>query len=434
MTSLKALNARRLLLAAVLASLCGGCPSPDRAPTRTIRGRAIEPGGEPARFIQVSASGDRGWLPAVFVEADGRFTLEGVPPTYDLLVIDSLGVGVFVGLTRSDPTVTWPARSAAPFPAANANATATADGDCGGPCPPPGRSGSFAWAFDQHSLTSTVTSAALPHAAYAYAAVAGPAPVIGRLHALYWTWEDACGPDCAQVSYQYARSDPFALRAGDSLQLPPLALAPVPSRSFHVEVRPPSGFTGSDPLAYVTAHFGAATLTGPTFVRPVAAAGIDVALPDLPEQATTVAAWGFNGPDLESFHANETLVPAGAPGATVALHPAPALLEPSAGAAFGPGTRFSWTPSGGFYEFQLGHSSGDTYLRIFTKSSQIALPDLSALRGFPYLPGTTMVWRVVAFAGPSTADDLVGPPGPPAALERSSGWSSLSALRQATVR
>jgi len=117
-------------------------------------------------------------------------------------------------------------------------------GDCGGTCPPAGQGGAYLGAFSVTDGSPMATwSGALPGEVVSSVPTPGPGPASGRLHALYWTCDIACGEQSTPTGFGYARSDAVSVTAGEVRQVALPRLVPAPIASLPVDLVRPAGLT-----------------------------------------------------------------------------------------------------------------------------------------------------------------------------------------------
>ncbi len=411
---------------ACLAAACSGRERPVSA--RTVQGRVVNAAGTGLPAHEVRATTRSGeWTAPALTGADGAFTLRDVADTYDLAVTTSMDGDalVLVGLTRADPVVTFSPSADTHTPLPNATLLATANGDCGSTCPPVGQGGAFLCGFSGfEEFPFASWGYGLPVVIAAGIHVPTAVPVSGRMHALYWTCDVACGPAAVPLQYWHARSEPISVAPGDSPTVTLPDLAPVSSAAVQVDVVKPPGVAAESATVSVTPWFGPGISEHAVWDRSAAWGTTSFDVPDLSDLELTIGLSASNGPGLEQTSAFEHHLPPGTTRAAPRLRDAPILSAPAPGAAAGIGTRFAWTQDEGVSSLRIEFALGDV-LHVVTARREAVWPDLSSF----WIFGSPVRWHVRAFGPASTVDEVAVAP----ADGRRSSWLSSSALRTASA-
>jgi hypothetical protein len=302
--------------------------------------------------------------------------------------------------------------------------------DCGGPCPPVGARGATTAGLDAGSSAFTWETGAPQPTVQDDMSFIGPGPVTARLCALY-----AVSADGAPPAYWFGRSAPVSFMADEALTLPGMALAPVPTRTFHVDAQRPAGWSDFDnPFASLTATFGATSESGLQVFASIPFAGTDFLLPDLPDQATTVRVSHQDGTSGPWYRASEEQVPSGQDSVTVVMREAPVPVAPAAGAVAGFGDHFAWTGQGPLFRVAFGRDPWSPMLEVVTTSHSLELPKPPGLLSLGASSGSPLPWSVTATNEAATVDDLLAPKPPFGPRSRRSTWSSTASPRTVTWR
>lgn len=191
----------------------------------TVSGRVLDEDGTPITTEAVLVPG----LPPTATASDGTFTIEGVVPPYDLVVVkgDQKIAFVYRGLTRRDPTIfVWRQaddQTRVPDRAAALNGMVSGGGGAGAPAFVNFASPEISQWYDPGANASSSIAAPGPYALELE--WAGPITTTGTLLALQYRRDPLSG---APIAYWYAVQPGVTLLAGQPVPLlgPSLALMP----------------------------------------------------------------------------------------------------------------------------------------------------------------------------------------------------------------
>jgi hypothetical protein len=373
-------------------------------------------------------------------DAQGRFILAGVPPTYDLLVADSDGrsISVYRAVRRRDPIVEHdPAPRAESFAHTGAIVGRLSGG---GPFPLTKTSGRVSVYFHA-SVADGVDLLPAPRTTSSdpiregpdYGPLPlrwnGPSSIEGELIALRRPPEaptqPPAGPPPAQAGPGTPAGWSFARRqvTVTTAEARTVNLELVPVQTFHVALK--ISESGGQPLRSWSLYYR----------RPIATTQLigvaekerggrrdplayDVVLPDLRPLGVVLCASADarNGSSVErcGIGPNEAV--------SLVLAPPPAFSSPTSGAVLTPATTFAWTGLGaGIYELELAvwsPKASNPNIRIYTADRSAGWPDLGVFGlGFPALAATfpdkkTVYKCTLGMIGPyANVDDALGPDG-----------------------
>jgi hypothetical protein len=336
-------------------------------------------------------------------DVSGRFTISGVPVPYDLLVsapVGPAGTSVrYIGLTRTDPTVSDLLSGLAPMRTANLSGQLA-----GGSYPEPADVATRFVFASPENLYSVIYALSnldyLTDGSFDSAMQwAGPATTTGALYALQFSSTLQEGGYLPEQYLGYGSLDGVSLEDKGSLTGQTVTLAPVGADTMSVTLTPTDGYTFYEetvqlsvgPNVPLTIILGGGTpSTAQTFLMPV-----------IPNTSLVVSADATN--DAGAYiQATRTGL---APDASVVLTfpPAPEVQAPADGATdVGPFTTFSWSPyPNGVHMLAVIPDKYGTPYFIFTAGTSATVPDFSSLPA-----NTGFYWFVVGAAPLASVDDL----------------------------
>jgi hypothetical protein len=373
--------------------------------TITVSGHALLDDGTAAAGAQVRVSPGGHSAEAA---ADGSFTVAGVATPYDLTVaaVSQKVAVVFLGLTRSDPTVFVPVGGSTAF-----DHSGTLSGTIASGCAPQGDCTSQV-AFGAAGVFGGWAQAYGPSPAPYTMPIQwdGATPVAGDLHALQIHVDQYGDAD----AFWYGKKTGVSVADGGVTAVDFAAGETSPATLSSV-----SGTTAAPPAGYAYAPGSTLWLELPLVRFPllVAVQGLDVGPFTYPVPAVDGATLGgyalAQGPAGEVSVAYKTQAPVGTTGFDIALQAAPSLQAPADGATgISYGSTFTWTPfAGGAHlaTFQAGAS--DPVFVVVTSGTSAAIPDLRAVSASLGLPAAASYsWRVTGLA-PASVDGLAGSSG-----------------------
>ncbi len=337
------------------------------------------------------------------VKSDGTFTITGVTAPYDLTVaIPSLNVAlVYIGLTRTDPTLSY-------IDVGNVH-TAAISGSIGVTV----ASGDEAAIFPG-SATPMQGSLLLPGGSgpgYGPFTVAWGGSTSHDITLYALTVTASGGPPSAYTGFG---STDVSLTDGGSVTNASITLGSVSTASMSGSVSAPAGFTTS--IAAPLIRFGSPT---GALVALGSSGGSSFTGVKVPVHSGI--AYGIVGAaDGPSGSGTAAWANAAGPGTNASLTlPAPsAPTAPASGATgVGTGTKFTVTPlSSAVYVAVLnGPTSSDPSVYVFTDQTSFKLPDLSVV-AMSLTGGATYTYSASALGPFTSIDDFTGPGGGPTSL------------------
>ncbi len=368
-----------------------------------VAGRVVGPVGNGLADVPVIVAGQR-----TQTDSMGRFTASVAGP-YELVVAYAAANGnravVIEGLTRSDPVVVVAAKGA---PSGTVMMTGTLQGSYVSPQPSNMSTGVDAFSSDLSVLLQEQTPTGSPF----HWPLAWGGPSQGTLDIVALQYASDGG---VATSFSGFASVKQAVSDGQSLSIP-LPLAPVTLSTLSGTATPANGFTigtfslavhgSADPYSADRLDFSSQEVISKSPVS------FSLPVPDLgPEFGITLFVDTTNSSSQatsSAYVANATspvdvkLLPA-----SVITSPLPSgmLGSPSQATGITMSTPFSWTsvPNATYRVSFTPSGAAVATLDIYTNSTSITLPDLSAV-AMPWMSGATYDWRVDTFS-PCTVDD-----------------------------
>jgi len=415
---------RSQLLAVAVASTvflaCGAAPdggggSPDGGATLDVHGRVVGPTGVALAGLSVGI-GEK----TAVTDMDGRFSITGVVPPYDLNVVlagTPVSVGRYEGLTRPDPTITFLLLFGTVVPN-----TATIAGTVSGG-EPIGSQGLFTTAFfttsEAHSdftaigITSRNNPFTLPVSWF------GPEAISGTVHVLQF---EAPGPGESPTAYTgYGTHSALAVTRDGELTGADVALTAPGNATIDGTIAVPDGYQVQEktlglevsgltavPIGHVDDGDTAFTFSVPQGIPATA--------------AVTVNADG-NGAGSVSLRVSG--IAPGSTGVSLVL-PAPGQpIAPDDGATVGAGTELSWhSLEHAVHLLSLSGGPGEPFVYVVTGAPTARLPELPA--------GSTYHWFVAELGPFDGIDAFTGGANLFPALGTS--FQTISATRSFVVR
>ena len=415
---------RSQLLAVAVASTfflaCGAAPdpgrgTPDGGASLDVHGRVVGPTGVALAGLNVGI-GER----TAVTDADGRFSIAGVVPPYDLSVVlagTPPSVGRYEGLTRADPTITFLLLFGTVVPNTATIAGTVSGGET------IGTRGLFTTAFfttsDAHAdfiaigITSRNNPFTLPVSWF------GPEAISGTVHVLQFEAPEAGEPPTAYTGY--GMHSALAVTRDGELTGADVALTAPGNATIDGTIALPAGYRVQEktlglevsgltavPLAHVDTGDTAFTFTVPEGIPATA--------------AVTVNADG-NGAGSTSVRLSG--IAPGSTGLSIVL-PAPAQpIAPDDGATVGARTELTWNPLGhAVHLVSLTGGPGDPFVYVVTGAATARLPELPS--------GSTYHWSVAELGPFDGIDQFTGGANLFPALGTS--FQTISATRSFVVR
>jgi len=393
----------------------GGGGGPDPGTTLDVHGRIVGPTGVALSGLSVGI-GEK----TAVTDVDGRFSIAGVVPPYDLDVVlagAAPSVGRYEGLTRSDPTISFLLL----FGNGEPNTATIAGTVSGGE--PIGGQGLFTTAFFTSpdarfdftaiGITSHNNPFTLPVSWF------GPEAISGTVHVLQFASSAPGKPPTAYTGYGTHAA--LAVARDGELTGADVALTAPGNATIDGSIVPPDGFrvlekTLGLEIAGLTAVPIGHLESGDTTFAFVVPEGIPATA------AVTVSA---QSDEAGSTARRMSGIAPGSTGITLTL-PAPArLVSPDDGEIVGAGTDLSWAPPAhAVHLVSMTAGPGEPFVYIVTGKATARLPRLPS--------GSTYQWSVAAlgpydgidaFAGGGTLFPVLG-----------DSFQAISATRSFVVR
>ena len=344
-------------------------------------------------------------------DASGNFSITGVTPPYDAIVIDTTGstsIGyVFQGLTRTDPTLQTFA-----FPS-TVN-SATIQGNLTGGAGFPNPANHVAWitfgspegfGFDNLASGSGPVYNMTP-------GWVGPPATSGNLHALQWKENASNLP----IDYTGYGSVPLTISNGGTFSSPQTDIAlstSVAEATLSGSASLPGGYTVD--RKFLSADWGVRQSI-PVVMDNTPGMTFSYTTPNLPGTTMNVVVRAdAPAPSTGNSVTYLTNQPPNASGVNLTVPPIPGQILPADGVTgVDTSTNFSWqafTGSGGavhavIFNFTSAHRS---YL-VVTKGSSTTIPDLAAA-GLPLPASAAGSWQVIGVSPFTDVDAATGPGG-----------------------
>jgi Carboxypeptidase regulatory-like domain len=363
----------------------------------TVSGTVTDEYGSPApgQTVSITSGAFQG---SAVSDANGAFSVAGVPTPYTATVLDSGGKYAvqYQGLTRADPSLFDPIVVSPPY-------SATVAGQLDGAAipVPTGDRATVEFVSPQTGLANS--SIAVPVSGNFSGTViwAGPTTTTGTLYAL-----ELHAVGGLPVDYPgYGTRSGVLLENMGTLSGQDVALSSVTTGTVSGTVTTPAGYA----------------VTGKAmFFQPAANAVFGIV-----EDSSTSTSFSYTTPSISD--ATFTLVvtaqgtsggsalvkkaglAANESGVALTIPPAPMLSLPvNAATGVTVTTPFSWTSFTGVYLVIFSTGAGPSYA-VFSAATTVTIPDLSS-EGFPLPASAPFTWEVYGF-GPTTSVDSLAVPG-----------------------
>jgi hypothetical protein len=375
----------------------------DAGPTQTITGTVLNFEGLPADGDLVTVSSGA-FGASQHTDVNGGFSIPGVPVLpYDLWVTARVGPSVrYVGLTRTDPTVTDLLSGSALMRTANLSGQLM-----GGSYPEStGVATRLIFASPENLYSEAYVFSNVNYSADGSFASSlqweGPATTTGALYALQFAssfQEDAFLP----VQYMgYGSLGGVSLEDMGSLTGQTVTLAPISADTMSVTLTPTDGYTFSEESVQLSVASNVALTI--LLMGGIPNTTLTFAAPVIPNTSLAVSANATN--DAGAFiEATQTNLAADA-SVVLTLPAAPETQTPADGATnVGGTTNFSWSayPNGVHMLAVFPAEYGPAFF-VFTSGTSTTIPDFSSLSST-----TKFTWFVVGAAPLADVDDLATP-------------------------
>lgn len=363
----------------------------------TISGIVLAADGRPLPNARLAVHG----LPETTSGGDGRFTVPGVTPPYDVTLFHATDASTvtYLGVTEAEPTLVL----FGPQPGAP-NDVAVAGTVSGGTTFPQPAAHLTRVAFGSDLARAEIdASGTTGHYEFVSLTWRGAATLPGALHALQWR-HDAGGLPVDYVGHGYR---PVTLDAGAGTHAGQdmALLGPIAEGSLSGTVTLPASYGILGRALSVTFDDGASITTA--LQGPLPGPAFAYATPDLPGADMAIVVVALHEGLQEGSIVARTGLPATAAGVTIAVPGAPQLVLPAADAVgVGLASEFSWSAAAGVSALSFT-SPGHHGYAVITAGDRAMLPDLSAY-GVTLPPGVAYQWRVLGFPALAGIDDVVG--------------------------
>ncbi|HUJ59096.1 MAG TPA: carboxypeptidase-like regulatory domain-containing protein [Kofleriaceae bacterium] len=374
----------------------------------TVSGQVVGIDGQPVVGDSVAVLG----APGVLSDANGRFTITGVSPPYDLGVADSHSTSAILyrGLTRPDPLVVF-------APLTGPSYTATISGTVTGGTF--GANDCVAVRFespDGVSPTSSDSSGIVPVCADSGGAYTvtvtwhGPSVTSGTLRAL---WLRDYSPTSVPDGYGGYGSIPLTLSAGATLTGKNVALAAVSTANISGTMTAAAGFVPT--LRSLRIQFADGEPGLWYMIRDSNTSGLGASFDYVVPVIAGATFVMVGGATSAADDVSTRVLPALAPGTGIDVS-VPAIAEASAPADNATGvtgaTPFSWSagPAQSVYVASFGAAAGFPAYTVITTQLGTTLGDFAQL-AMPLPSGTMYGWQVSEVAPFQSMDDYASASG-----------------------
>jgi hypothetical protein len=393
------------LVATVVLALAGtllvgsGCNKDDSGSTGvgsviTVSGKVVGPTGQPVVGIPVFV----GTSPSVVSDASGNFTIPNVTTPYTITAVDGLqkiGI-VFIGLTRSDPVLTFF------LTPSGTSLTATLSGTISGGAnfPEPVNHKTIT-AFVSPEVAATSTASTVTGIYNISPNWFGPTTTTGTLHALQWQF-DANG---LPVTYKgYGTKTGIALSNGGTFGSQNVAMSPIAPLNVSGSVVPPAGYTVTSKSAVVLLG----TAGGITIVTdPTATTTFTYNTPTI--AGATLRLQGAATKSPYQSAAFKIGVPLNGTGQTITIPASPEYSLPVAAATgVTTNTDFAWTAfAGGVHLVLFTGGAGQPSYQVVTAATTAKIPNLTSV-GLPLPAAAGYSWRIIGISPFASIDQAAG--------------------------
>jgi predicted small secreted protein len=390
-----------VLLAAVVTNACSTASGggPDAGATQTVTGMVLSFEGLPASGDTVIAASG-GFTAKGRTDITGRFTILGVPVPYDLYVTAPEGPPVrYVGLTRTDPTVTDLLYRAKP------TRTGNLAGQLVGSSYPesPGVATRLLFASPENLYLATYALSNVDYSADGGFASSmqweGPATTTGALYALQFASRFQENGYLPTQYTGYGSLSSVSLEDMGTVSGQTVTMAPIAAETMAVTVMPPDGYTLYEETAQLSV--GPNVPLTIAFLPVTPGTTLTFLAPVIPNTSLVVSANATN--DAGAFvEATRTGLAADA---SVALtFPAPPEPQAPANEATQVGTdiTFSWSAyANGVHMLMVIPEKYGAANVVFTAGTSATIQNLN-----PLPANTGFYWFVVGAAPLASVDDL----------------------------
>jgi len=330
---------------------------------------------------------------SVVTDANGAFSVSGVPTPYTATILDVGGTAAFQyqGLTRPDPTLTDLSAVQTQTNSALLSGMFT-----GGSYP---ESSDYVTVLNFVSPQTTVRLGDPMSGSYSDTiGWAGPTTTTGTLYGIQV--HSVAG---VPTDYQYGTLANLSLENTETLAAQNVALSAVTSGTLAGTVTTPAGYTvGEKDLLLIS---GSAPLT--LFEDTSGGATFSYSTPSISNTSISLEVIASSGAGEASIVLMGGLS-ANASGVEVTI-PAALQLTVPVNAATGVSTPFTWTANANGISILYVHGGGPEFY-VFTSGATATIPDLSSV-GLPLPTSAGYTWEVLGLGPITTVDGAAGPGG-----------------------
>lgn len=384
-----------VILAAAL--LDAGCSKSDSSTNPagaviTVTGKVVNASNLPVAGVPVLI----GTLPSVVTDASGNFSIPNVTAPYTITVVDGIQkIGlVYLGLTRSDPTLSF--FSIVISSTQTASLSGTVSGGAGFPAPAL-HSQSAAFVSPEVAASTSVNSATGAYGPYSVN-WNGASTTTGTIHALQWQVDGTGFP----VTFKgYGSKASVALSNGGTFAGQNVVMSPIVTTSVAGSVTVPAGYTIGTRSVIVSLG----TSGGIQILNDGTGTGsFTYNVPNVSGATLRITAQGTKAPSILSS-AFRVGVALNATGVAVTVPAAPEYSLPVAAATgVNTTTDFAWTAlvNGVHYVIFTGPAGQPRY-QVVTTGNTAKIPNLSTV-GLALPTSAAYTWAILAI-GPFTSID-----------------------------
>jgi len=356
----------------------------------TVSGKVVGYGGRAVASVPVVI----GTLPAATTDANGNFSIANVTVPYDVTVVNpsSNTALVYIGLTRTDPTLTFIDL----YPGFPSSAT-LGGAVTGGEVYPQPLNHFLGVSFISPECDWTLIMNAPSTGSYSLKpSWDGPASTTGIIHALEW---QADATTFLPISYKgYGTKTGVALSNGGTFTGQNVVVSPIAATNFSGTVTAQAGYSLSN--RYVTMVFSTAgmqIISDATTPSTPNSTTFNYVIPNIPATTLTLSALATKGVVTVSGFKKGFAINAN--GVALALPAGPEYTLPvSAATGVTTATTFSWTAmANAVYVVQFTGPAGKPRYQIVTTGTTATIPNLTSL-GLGLPASSSYSWTIRAFA------------------------------------
>jgi hypothetical protein len=360
----------------------------------TVTGKVVGPTGQPVIGIPVFV----GTLPSVVSDVNGGFTIPNVTTPYTITAVDGLqkmGI-VFIGLTRSDPVLTFFLTPSGTALSATVSGTIS-----GGASYPEPASHKTLVAFVSPEIASGTTVNTTTGTYTTSPSWFGPTTTTGTIHALQWQFDAGNLP----VTFKgYGTKASVALSNSGVFAAQNIAMSPISQSSVSGSVTPPVGYTVSSKSVVVSLG----TTGGITILSDATSTTtFTYNTPNVPSATLRLSAVASKSPYQAS--AFKVGVPVNGTNQAITIPAAPEYSLPIAAATgVTDTTRFAWTAfANGVHLVLFSGGAGQPVYQVVTSETSTKIPKLNSV-GLVLPAAAAYSWRIIGIAPFSSIDQAAG--------------------------